>query len=177
MNVVRTSPSEENYIEWIYRLAQHGAVRPGQLAEQLGVKRPSATRAVRSLAEKGLVEHERYGEIRLTASGQALGQAIVRRDQCLTRFLVDILDMPADSADPEVHRLEHVLSDDVLGRLEALVNFASSSEAWLKRLHHRIHGAVRDTGESDGFLAGQGVMHQGLAREKQPSEETPEDAG
>ncbi len=162
----RTTPSEENYIEHVYRLAAKGPVRPAQLAESLGVKRPSATRAVVSLAKKGLVHHEPYGEIRLTEEGQALGQAIVRRDDCLTELLVDLLGMPPKSADPEVHRLEHVVSDEVLARLEVLVGFALSSEAWLKRLHHRIAGAMSKPHETGVFAAGRSDIHQGLPSEK-----------
>ena len=86
MKSTKTTPSEENYVEWIYRLSAKGPVRPAQLAEKLGVKRPSATRAVASLAKKRLVHHEPYGDIALTEEGKALGRAVVRRDECLTRF-------------------------------------------------------------------------------------------
>ena len=163
----KTTPSEENYIEWIYRLSEEGPVRPAQLAEKMGVKRPSATRMIAALAKKALVHHEPYGEVTLTEEGQALGKAIVRRDECLTELLVTILDMRPDAADPEVHRLEHVLSDEVLARLEVLVSFASSSEAWLRRLHHRIPTAGCKPQKEAGFSAGLSDIHRGLASEKE----------
>ena len=167
MHSSRTTPSEENYIEWIYRLSEKGPVRPAQLAEEMGVRRPSATRMIASLAKKTLVHHEPYGEVTLTVEGKALGKAIVRRDDCLTDLLVTVLDMRPEAADPEVHRLEHVLSDDVLARLEVLVGFASSSEAWLKRLHHRIATARCKPAKGAGFAAGLSDIHRGLASEKE----------
>jgi len=166
MASIRTTPSEENYVEHIYRLSARGPVRPAQLAESLGVKRSSATRMVASLGKKGLLHHEPYGSIRLTDEGKALGKAIVRRDDCLTELLVTVLGMSSREADPEVHRLEHVLSDEVLARLEVLVHFASSSDAWLKRLHHRIAGATHTRQDAGGFEPGRSDIHQGLPREK-----------
>ncbi len=167
MDIRKTTPSEENYIEHIYRLSSGGgALRPAELAECLGVKRPSATRAVASLVEKGLVRHEPYGDIKLTKEGDALGAAIVRRDECLTALFVNVLGMSLESADPEVHRLEHVLSDEVLERLQVLVDFASTSEAWLKRLHHRITTKTCESQREGAFMVGQSGIHQGRPQEK-----------
>ncbi len=166
MDSKKTTPSQENYVEWIYRMSAEGPVRPALLAEKLGVKRPSATRAVASLVKKGLVSHKPYGEIVLTPDGEALGRAIVRRDECLTALLVRVLGMEPEQADPEVHRLEHVLSDDVLERLEVLVAFASSSEAWLRRLHLRIANSRLDSSSQGAFQAGRSDIHQGAPSEK-----------
>ena len=165
MKGTRTTPSQENYIEWIYRLSLRGAVRPAGLAEQLGVKRPSVTRAVASLAEKGLVEHEPFGEIHLTRDGTALGKAIVRRDECLTALLVEVLGMDPREADPEVHRLEHVLSDEVLRRLEALVDCALASDEWRAGLRRRI-GRAAASPKAPLFTPGSADIHPGLASEK-----------
>ena len=138
MGQSETTSSEETYIACIYRLSRGGAVRPFQLAEQMGVKRPSVSRAVFSLVDKGLVRHWPYGDVELTEEGRALGEAILRRGACLTQLLVGVLGMGPEEAAPEVDRLEHSLGEDALIRLETLVEFASSSEGWLKRLRHRI---------------------------------------
>jgi DtxR family transcriptional regulator, Mn-dependent transcriptional regulator len=169
MSHFRTTPSEENYLEWIFRMANEGAVRPAMLAEKIGVSRPSASRAVLSLKKKGLVLHEAYGEIRLTKAGAALGEAIVRRDECLTALLVDVLGMSPETADPEVHRMEHVLSDDVLRRLEVLVAFSQTSDAWIRRLQYRIGTALNKAGEKEPVQAGSSDIHPGNPCEKQPA--------
>lgn len=158
------TPSQENYLEWIYRLSLDGPVRMGDLATRLGVKAPSASRAVTGLAGLGLVIHQVYGRIELTAEGGRVGRALVRRSDCLTRLLVDILGMDETAAVPEVHRLEHVLGREVHSRLEVLVEFAGSSPAWVKRLRHRIdQRAEQDEGPA-GFGIGRTEIHVGLDR-------------
>jgi len=161
-----TSPSEENYLEWIYRFSQSGPVRPRDLANNLGIKPPSVTKAVSSLVQKGLVRREPQGTLKLTAQGELLGKAVVRRGNCLTKLLVEILNMPSEQADQEVHRLEHVLSEDVLMRLEVLIAFAQQSPAWLKRLHLRM-SQIPDVDVSERkILVGQTPTHSGFSRKQ-----------
>ena len=158
----KTTPSQENYIQQIYRMLENGRpVRPSRLARKLGVSRPSATKFVATLVRDGFVLHQSHGDIRLTKKGKALGEAIVRRDECLTKLLVGICGMVPEAAAPEVHRLEHVISDDVLARLEILVGFAGSSSAWLKRLHHRIEKTLSTAPTPESIQVGSSRIHQG----------------
>lgn len=166
MEGITTTPAQENYIEAIYSLSLNGLVQPSMLASKLGVRRASVSKFVRTLAAKGLVLHKPRGDISLTDSGRELAEAIMRRDTCLTRLLVDVCNMPADEADSEVHRLEHLISDEVLFRLEALVEFASRSDAWLKRLHLRIEAAQPKEPESQGIKVGSSQVHQGDTLDK-----------
>lgn len=158
------TPSQENYLEWIYRLSLDGPVRMGDLASRLGVKAPSASRAVTGLARLGLVNHQVYGRIELAPEGVRVGRALVRRSDCLTRLLVDILGMDSAAAVPEVHRLEHVLGREVHSRLEVLVEFAGSSPAWVKRLRHRIEQRTELDDDPVGFGIGRTEIHVGLDR-------------
>ena len=89
-----TSPSEENYLEWIYRFSANGPVRPSDLAAKLGIKPPSVTKAVSSLVKRGLARREARGALALTDQGEELGKAVVRRDKCLTALLVEIRGRP-----------------------------------------------------------------------------------
>lgn len=160
----KLTPSQENYLEWIYRLSLDGQVRMGDLASRLGVKAPSASRAVTGLVGLGLVHHQVYGRIELTPEGLRVARALVRRSDCLTRLLVDILGMDGADAVPEVHRLEHVLGREVHSRLEVLVEFAGSSPAWLKRLSHRIDQRTEQHDDPPGFGIGRTEIHVGLDR-------------
>lgn len=162
---VPLTPSQENYLEWIYRIAQTGPVHVGDLAKKMGVRIPSVSRAVSTLDKAGLVVHRPYGTIELTQDGEDIGRAIVRRDECLTRLLVEVLGLDPKQADPEVHRIEHVLSDEVLARLEVLVEFATASDAWMRRLHLRLAGKRRPASETGGRI-GAAQMHAGRASEK-----------
>ncbi len=166
MEEFKTTPAQENYIETIYRMSAKQPVRPSGLAECLGVKRASVSKFVRTLVGKGLVLHKSHGDITLTDKGKELALAIIRRDECLTRLLVEVCGMTAERADPEVHRLEHVISDEVLLRLESLVEFACTSEAWLKRLHYRIDKSWQDYSSTQKSTVGRSQIHQGGASEK-----------
>lgn len=164
MGMHQLTPSQENYLEWIHRLSRDGPVRMGDLASKLGVKAPSASRAVAGLARLGLVNHQVYGRIELTGEGERVGQALVRRSDCLTRLLVDILGMDPEAAVPEVHRLEHVLGHEVQSRLEVLVAFAGASPAWVKRLQQRIEQRAGLEKDPEGFGIGRTEIHVGLDR-------------
>lgn len=161
MEKIITTPAQENYIETIYSLSLNGPVRPSALAKKLGVKRASVSKFITSLVANGLVNHVPRGEISLTSKGVKLANSIARRDQCLTRLLVDVCNMAPDDADAEVHRLEHLISDDVLFRLETLVEFASTSRAWLKRLHLRMETEQPLEREGTGLKVGSSQVHQG----------------
>ena len=68
------TPSMEDYLEMIYRILSGGeAVRIGALAENLNVKPSSASKMVNNLKTQGLVLSEKYGYIKLTDAGLALG--------------------------------------------------------------------------------------------------------
>ncbi len=166
MEKIKTTPSQENYIEHIYRLSEHGPVRQSMLSKKLGIQRSSINRFIGTLVKDGFVEGDDSGDIVLTDKGITVARAIIRRDDCLTRFLVDVCAMTPEHADPEVHRLEHVLSDAVLTRLEVLVDFASSSDAWLKRLHYRI-GELHEKDKGQGSTdVGTSATHPGMPHEK-----------
>jgi DtxR family Mn-dependent transcriptional regulator len=159
--------SQENYLEYIFRNAPKEGIRVRDLAAKLRVALPSVTRAVSVLKNRGLVRHQSYGKIQLTDEGEAVGREIVRRDACLTRILVEIFAMTESEADPHVHRLEHVIDESVLLRLEAFADFALESPAWIKRLRHRIdQNVAAKPGMSITYNVGSSILHRGARREK-----------
>lgn len=163
MEKFKTTPSQENYIEHIYRMLKKGPLFPSALAKELGVTRPSASKFIKSLVNEGLVSHPPHGAIKLTANGKRIGEAIVRRKKCIYKLLVEICDMDPDEAMPEIHRLEHFISDDVLTRFETLTEFAGSSKGWVKRLHHRIEKRVNAAPPQENYIAGASQIHKNPA--------------
>ena len=117
------TPSQENYLEHILRLSREGPVRVRGIAQATGVKLPSVTRALNRLGQAGMVSHQAYGTCEITAAGIRAARFVVRRDDCLRRLLVEILAMEYKEAEVEICRLEHMLSDKVLRRLEILVDY------------------------------------------------------
>lgn len=155
------TPSQENYIQWIHRLAAGGSVQTGQLADRLGVRLPSVSRAVKGLAALGLVDHEAYGTIELTEKGREVALALARREECLNRLLVEILGLAPEDAGPVLDRIEHTVDPDLLVRLEALADFALMSEAWIKRLHLRIDSSLEAHSDIADVAVGRSKQHSG----------------
>ncbi|MBD3402591.1 hypothetical protein GF420_06825 [candidate division GN15 bacterium] len=165
MTPLSLTPSQENYIGWLFRLSPDGPVQVSTVAEKSGVQLPSVTRAMKGLADLGLVDRRAYGRIRLTDKGRRVAQEIDRRDRCLMALLVEVLGLPKEQAAREVHRLEHTVSADVLRRLEALVDFAVSSEAWIRRLRLRIDASGDTLTAPPPVAIGQHSIHVGLENE------------
>ena len=140
---LQLTPSQENYLEHIWHLSGRGSVRVVDLAVSVGVKRPSVTRAVNNLASLGLVRHEHYGGIEFTPEGYRAAQYIARRDALLKRFLTQVLQLDSRKADDEVCRLEHVVGDEVLRRLDVLLNYVSTHGAFQKGLDREMKRYTR----------------------------------
>ena len=119
-----TTPSLEQYIEAIsYLLTKEKVCSVSEIATQVQVSRPAASRAIRELAEKRFVEHKAYGYVDLTPSGKTLADVLTARHEALYDFLVDVLRFDAEWADQEACRLEHQVDDVLVGRLSELRYF------------------------------------------------------
>ncbi len=112
------SPAREDYIEAIWSLGQQrGEVRVTDIARRLGVRLPTVTRTVASLARMRLLEHRHRGTVRLSPSGQNMAQCLFHRHEDLVTLLRDILCLPARKAARDACKLEHGLSPIAAQRL------------------------------------------------------------
>jgi len=117
----------EDYLEGIVMLGREDeVVRVSQLSKKLKVKMPSVTSALKKLAERGLLEHEKYGYIKLTAEGQEVAREVFRRHRALTHFFVEILGMDRKTAEEDACKIEHVISPLGMERLIKFVEFIES---------------------------------------------------
>jgi len=89
------------------------AVATTELAARLGVTSGSVSAMVRKLSEVGLVEHEPYHGVRLTAQGRRVALEVLRHHRLLELFLAEELGMPWDRVHAEAEVLEHVLSEEL----------------------------------------------------------------
>jgi len=112
-----TQPAED-YLKAIYELERAGrAAATTDLAEQLGVAPASVTGMVRRLAEQGLLTHERYHGVRLTARGRRGALRTIRRHRVIESYLVRALGYGWDEVHFEAERLEHAASDELIDRM------------------------------------------------------------
>jgi DtxR family Mn-dependent transcriptional regulator len=114
----------ENYLEAIAKLGEgRKVVKVKQVSQMLGVKMPSVTSALKKLSEQELVEHERYGRIKLTVAGDESARAIISRHEALTRFFVQALGIDQETAEADACEIEHVISPLSMERLAKFVEF------------------------------------------------------
>jgi len=111
------SATIEEYLEAIYKLAEKGTVRPGQLADAMAVSAPTVTATLGRLQAAGLVVRP-DGGVELTLAGRQGALDIIRRHRLAERFLVDVLSLPWDEVHEEACQLEHALSPRVQQALE-----------------------------------------------------------
>lgn len=115
------SATLEEYLEAIYKLSERGEVRPGALAEVMGVSAPTVTATLSRLQAAGLIERP-DGGVELTLAGRQAALDIVRRHRLAERFLVDVLGLAWDEVHDEACQLEHALSPRVQQALEKFMN-------------------------------------------------------
>jgi DtxR family Mn-dependent transcriptional regulator len=116
--------SMEDYLEAIANLGEERkCVRVKQISEMLRVKMPSVTSALKKLSERELVEHERYGHIKLTPEGDKVARDVIRRHKALTRFFAQALGIDNETAEEDACKIEHVISSLSMERLVKFVEF------------------------------------------------------
>ena len=116
--------SMEDYLEVIFLLVKkHKLARAKDIAQHLGVKKPSVTGALRVLSEKGFIAYAPYGYIDLTPKGEAEASKIFRRHEILKNFFAKILHVDETKAEEDACKVEHSISDATLDKLVEFVHF------------------------------------------------------
>lgn len=102
--------SSEDYLEtMLMMLKKHGFIRSIDVAEHLGVTKPSVSYATKRLRENGYISMDKTGLITLEPTGMAIAQEMLGRHQTLTNFFVS-LGVDQETAESDACKIEHDLS-------------------------------------------------------------------
>ena len=119
---MKLQESGENYLETILLLRQRqGHVRSIDVATELGFSKPSISRAIGILKSAGYVQVGEGGNILLTESGQQKAEAVYERHRLISRYRVLTLGVPAEIADADACRIEHIISQESFDQIKAFV--------------------------------------------------------
>lgn len=110
---------------WAGEEAGRDGVKPKDIAEHMGVVPSTATENIQRLVRQGLVTHERYGRVRLTARGRRVAVGMVRRHRLLETYLHEALGFSWDEVHEEAEILEHAVSQRLLDRLDRALGHPS----------------------------------------------------
>ena len=108
MQILRAA---EDYLEAMLMMQQkHGYIRSIDIAEQLGVTKPSVTYTTKRLRENGYITMDRDGLITLTDTGRDIAQRMYTRHKTLSSFLMR-LGVEEKVAREDACKMEHDLSE------------------------------------------------------------------
>ena len=121
------SESIQSYLEVILELETTDKVaRAKDIAERLGVQRGSVTGALKSLVEKGLINYQPYSFITLTAEGKKLAEEVAHRHDVLKDFLLNVLQIDAETAEQTACRMEHAIDSKTVERLVCFIEYINT---------------------------------------------------
>lgn len=140
----RLSHRLEDYIEAVLILVrQHGVARVRDIAAATNVSKSTVTAALKQLTQEGLVKHAPYEFVTLTPRGRKVAKQILQKHNLLTSFLVNVLGIDRPRAEENACRIEHVIDDKVLGRLDLLASYIQQcplgANEWLERFSAYVH--------------------------------------
>lgn len=117
--------SEENYIKAIYHLEMKlkGSVGTNELANRTKTKASSVTDMIKRLADKSLIQYEKYKGCELTKKGKVVAKKTIRKHRLWETFLFEKLNFGWDEVHDIAEQLEHVQSTKLTDKLEAFLNF------------------------------------------------------
>lgn len=111
--------SGEDYLEAILILHnKKGSVRSIDIADFMGVTKPSISNAIKLLREGGFLVMDDSKMIKLTKSGREAAERIYERHRFLTEGLIAI-GVDPDTAEKDACKIEHDLSAETFEKLKA----------------------------------------------------------
>lgn len=119
--------SLEDYLEAIFHVvAEKHAAKPSDIAKRLKITRASVTGALRTLAEKKLINYAPYDLVTLTQAGEVAAKDVVRRHEVLHDFFVDVLAVDETEASIAACQMEHSIPKAIVDRFIQFVDFVKT---------------------------------------------------
>ena len=120
---MKLSNSQEEYLKTIYILENSKKkIRVTEIAKKMNITKPSVTKAMRNLNELELIEYQTYGDIILTPKGNKMAKEILKREDIVETFLVEVLEIDSDVAKKEAIAMKHVISEETAKKLELYIS-------------------------------------------------------
>ena len=110
--------SGEMYLETILILGlRKNLVRAIDVAEEMGLSKPSVSRALAKLKSESCIIVDENGHIAFTENGRAIAEKIYERHQVLTEILM-ALGVDRKTATADACKMEHDISDKTFAAMK-----------------------------------------------------------
>ncbi|MDO4280723.1 MAG: metal-dependent transcriptional regulator [Peptococcaceae bacterium] len=122
--------SGEDYLETILTLTkQLGTVRSIDVARSLDYSKPSVSRAMKILEEKGLIYMDDRKYIHMTDLGLARAEGVARRHHIIKSALIELFGISEKVAEEDACRIEHVVNDETIEKIKKKLDEHRASRA------------------------------------------------
>ncbi len=119
---MKLTNSQEEYLKTIYLLDKNNKkIRVTDIAEKLKITKPSVNKGINTLKEMGLVNYKTYGNISLTEEGENLAIGVIKKQDILEMFLVDVLEIDKNQATEEAKAMKHAMSENTALKLDKYI--------------------------------------------------------
>ena len=110
--------SAENYLESILVIKnQKGFVRSIDIANHLGVSKPSVSVAMKCFREEGYITVDEDGGLDLTEKGLNIAMSVYERHKVISKVLI-ALGVSKETALDDSCKIEHVISEETFSRIK-----------------------------------------------------------
>lgn len=92
-------------------LEEQGYARVSDVARKLGITRGSVSVSLKGLRQRGLVVEDQHKHLGLSDEGQRIARGIHTKRVLFKAFLEKSLGLPADLAEMDACKIEHLISD------------------------------------------------------------------
>jgi len=109
--------SSEDYLEAMLMMKlQHGYIRSIDIANELGVTKPSVSYATKRLRENGYITMDKEGLITITPKGLDIAQSMYERHLVISEFLTS-LGVDPKTAREDACKIEHDITEETFRAL------------------------------------------------------------
>lgn len=117
--------TEENYLKTIFFLSidTEEWVSTNALADSTNTRAASVSDMLKRLAEKGLINYQKYRGVRLTEEGERLALLVIRKHRLWEVFLAEKLQFGWDEVHVIAEELEHIRSERLVEKLDAFLGY------------------------------------------------------
>lgn len=122
----RKMTRREDYLKLIYTISRKGEVRGAQLADKLGVKRPTVCVYLKRLVDAGDIVMDVHRCVHLTQQGLQIAEATLDKHGMLLELLRD-LGVPEEIAAGDACAIEHNISPETYFALKQLLHERQAS--------------------------------------------------
>lgn len=119
------SETEENYLKAIFYICktENNAASTNAIASRLQTTAASVSDMIKKLADKALLDYEKYKGATLSSEGTKIAVKLIRKHRLWEVFLVDKLGFKWDEVHDVAEQLEHIKSPELVKRLDQFLAF------------------------------------------------------